>query len=157
MILKKKSQQIFWFINLKNCEIKEAAVTSNKIDGSLFTLCSHSGNSHNVGGFTSRNVFLSYLLGTSDSTAHPLLHTPLCDKTPQKPRRQRDMLQASTGLGRSDKHPPHRLQAKLRLALHKRRAANMELLFDLPNTRNTETMISQANMLPYIAAEAIIF
>lgn len=67
------------------------------------------------------------------------------------------MLQASTGLGRSDKHPPHRLQAKLRLALHKRRVANMGLLFDLPNTRNTETMISQANMLPYIAAEAIIF
>lgn len=67
------------------------------------------------------------------------------------------MLQASTGSRRCDKHPPHRLQAKLRLALHKRRTANTELLFDLPNTRNTETMISQANMLPYIATKAILF
>lgn len=135
MIKKKKSQQIFWFINLKNCEIKEAAVTSNKIDGSLFTLCSHSGNSHNVGGFTSRNVFLSYLLGTSGSTAHPLLHTPLCDKTLQKPRRQRDMLQASTGLGRSDKHPPHRLQAKLRLALHKLQTWSCCLTYQIRGTQ----------------------
>lgn len=37
MIKKKRwSQQIFWFINLKNCEIKEADATSNKINDSLF-------------------------------------------------------------------------------------------------------------------------